>query len=132
VYRAIFKLCLIMATGPAMAADWSCSDPDTLPQQGLNFCALQDSKKADAELNQVWATLFPKLKTWDRDTIPQWQGLPDAVLNAQRAWIAYRDAHCSAEGFRYRGGSIEPLIYHACRARVTRERTLQLKDYLEN
>ena len=38
--RAIFKLCLIMATGPAMAADWSCSDPDTLAATGIEFlCA---------------------------------------------------------------------------------------------
>ena len=55
----------------------------------------------------------------------------DALLKAQRSWIAFRDGHCETEGFKYRGGSIEPLIVHSCRATLTRQRTQQLNSLLE-
>ena len=130
--RAAFLLAVLMMPVAACANEWSCDDRSILPQQGLNMCALLDFEQADAELNRAWQTVFPKLKARDKDINEQWQGLPDAVLKAQRSWIAYRDTHCSAEGFRYRGGSIEPLIYHACRATLTRARTQQINEYLEN
>jgi uncharacterized protein YecT (DUF1311 family) len=51
------------------------------------------------------------------------------LREAQRAWIVFRDAHCTVEGYdQARGGSMEPMVYHGCRARLTRERTRQLEE----
>ena len=53
-------------------------------------------------------------------------------LCAQRAWLIFRDAHCTVEGYEARGGSMEPMVYNGCRARITRERTAQLRPSPEN
>lgn len=130
--RVAAALCLcVLPLYAGQAQDWNCNDPDNLPQQGMNYCASVDFNAADAELNAAWKTVFPQLKTRDADVDTQWKGLPETVLKAQRAWIKFRDAHCTAEGFKYRGGSIEPLIYHSCRAALTRERTKQITSFLE-
>lgn len=51
--RILTLLFLIFAV-PAHAQNWDCSDPGNLPQQGMNYCAHQDWKTADAELNRVY------------------------------------------------------------------------------
>lgn len=127
-------LILLFALAPSSAAnaqDWNCRDAGNLPQQGMNFCAFKGFEKADAELNATWKQVFPKTKTFEAEVDEQFKGWPDALLKAQRAWITYRDAHCTSEGFKFRGGSMEPFIYNSCRAGLTQERTKQLKYLME-
>jgi uncharacterized protein YecT (DUF1311 family) len=51
------------------------------------------------------------------------------LRDAQRAWVTFRDAHCTLQGYNdARGGSMEPMSFNICRASVTRERTAQLRD----
>ena len=49
------------------------------------------------------------------------------LLEAQRAWLRFRDGHCASVGYQARGGSLEPLLIATCKAELTRERTRQLK-----
>jgi len=59
--------------------------------------------------------------------------LPRASVNtSQGAWIAYRNAECSAEAAPYRGGSIYPLIYLTCEVYVTDARTALIQHVLAN
>jgi len=55
-----------------------------------------------------------------------------ALLEAQRAWITFRDAHCTAVALPNQGGTIHPLIYNSCRAAVTRQRTEQLRELVKS
>ena len=116
---------------PLAAQDVDCSDPGNLPQQGMNFCALKEFEAEDRKLNTTWKRVFGELKARDAELGEPFRGMPDALLKAQRSWIAFRDGHCETEGFKYRGGSIEPLIVHSCRATLTRQRTQQLNSLLE-
>lgn len=96
-----------------------CANPQT--QMDMNACAAQDYQTADADLNSAWADLRQA-----RGEDPSW----DAILEAQRLWIPFRDAHCEAEAAPYEGGSIQPLIRLSCLATVTNHRTTQLRDLL--
>src|SRR6478672_5902751 len=49
------------------------------------------------------------------------------LREAQRAWVAFRDAHCRLESFEARGGSMQPMIDGNCRAAITRARTAELR-----
>ena len=131
--RALLPFVVLMAASvsPLGAQDIDCSDPGNLPQQGMNYCALKDFEAEDRKLNAAWKRVFGEIKARDADLGEPFRGMPDALLNAQRSWIAFRDGHCETEGFKYRGGSIEPLIYHSCRAEMTRQRTQQLNSLLE-
>ena len=109
-----------------------CSDSGQLTQLAMNFCASEEFGAADAELNAAWKNVFPEIKSrasgGDDNLQKDW---PSRVLEAQRSWITFRDAHCESVSFAYRGGSIEPLIFQNCRTELTRQRTRQIKALIE-
>jgi uncharacterized protein YecT (DUF1311 family) len=63
----------------------------------------------------------------DADLDGDMKGAEKALVTAQRAWIAYRDAECEARGFQARGGTMEPMLVAGCIADVTDARTKELK-----
>jgi uncharacterized protein YecT (DUF1311 family) len=94
-----------------------------------------DYQAADAQLNAAYRTAMARMKQLDRGTRPA--DLPpaeragpsysQALLNSQRAWLAYRDANCRAFSYEYRGGSAQGLSNRVCLTRVTRARTTELR-----
>ena len=63
------------------------------------------------------------------DTRPGWFA---SLLEAQRAWIAFRDAHCRVDGYMARGGSLEPLLVSTCKTALTKARTAQLQELADS
>ena len=120
---------LVMALAlQAQAREYHCDDPQN--QHDMNACAAIDFEAADAELNAAWAAAIAGAREMDAEINREYDQAPtsEAVLReAQRAWIAFRDAHCALEGYAMRGGSAEPLLYNGCRARITEQRTGQLR-----
>ncbi|WP_375271553.1 lysozyme inhibitor LprI family protein [Sphingomonas sp.] len=94
-----------------------------------------DYQAADAQLNAAYRTAMARMKQLDRGTRPA--DLPpaernkpsysQALLNSQRAWLAYRDANCRVFSYEYRGGSAQALSSRVCLTRVTRARTAELR-----
>jgi len=54
-----------------------------------------------------------------------------ALLTAERAWLAYRDAHCETVGLEYRGGAYEDEADGKCVNEMDRKRTVELKALLD-
>ena len=48
------------------------------------------------------------------------------LVTAQRLWIEYRDANCTAERELYAGGTAATPVYLACLEAMTRARTNEL------
>jgi uncharacterized protein YecT (DUF1311 family) len=118
--------CLMMGI-PAMAQDEPQVDCDNAQTQvEMNYCAHVDWEAADTELNSTYKDVREALKVRDRDLVAGELKAADRLLDAQRAWIAYRDAHCEVDSFSARGGSMQPMLYSGCLATVTRNRTKQL------
>ncbi len=111
---------------------WNCDDP--VAQQEMNWCAEKEYDRADMALNAQWKKTAAAMKERDAqwnssfDTRP---GYFDTLLAAQRAWLQYRDAHCTSEGYFFRGGSMEPLMVSTCKTRLTEQRTEQLQFLIE-
>jgi uncharacterized protein YecT (DUF1311 family) len=113
-------------------ADWNCEEPTR--QQEMNWCAAQEYEKADRALNRQWKETAAAMKARDES----WQEnsmRPDArpgffasLLEAQRAWLKFRDAHCRLDGYYARGGSLEPLLVSSCRTALTEMRTRELRE----
>lgn len=106
-----------------------CSNPQT--QLDLNQCAGEDYDKADKELNAEYQKLRKTLAERDKDADENTKGAVDALVAAQRAWVAFRDANCKLSGFQARGGSMEPMIIASCLADMSREQTEELKSLSE-
>ena len=54
-----------------------------------------------------------------------------ALLTAERAWLAYRDAHCETVGLEYRGGAEEDEADGKCVNEMDHKRTVELKALLD-
>jgi uncharacterized protein YecT (DUF1311 family) len=80
-------------------------------------CFYHAYEKSDAELNQLYRRVLTVVVGNDLVNL---QG-------AQRLWIRFRDANCSAEYDLYTGGSAAPTVKYACLEAVTRHRTEELK-----
>lgn len=115
------------------ASSPDCDNAQT--QAVMNYCAAQDFRRADAELNALWNKVIADAREAEKDyrsyntNKNDERPSSDIVLrNAQRAWLKFRDNHCAWEAYgEARGGSMEPMVYESCRARLTAERLDQLR-----
>jgi uncharacterized protein YecT (DUF1311 family) len=94
---------------------------DAVTQADMNMCAADDFRAADADLNRAYQALRSRLSG---------EGAREALLTAQRAWLALRDAECEFSTSAARGGSVHAMLVRQCLAEQTRSRTERLKTYL--
>ena len=95
-------------------------------QQTLNANAAEEFQRVDAILQRVWEQASSRVHELDAPADSALTGWHTALQDAQDAWLAYREAHCVAEAFRFRGGSIEPMVLYACKTLLTHRRIAEL------
>ena len=100
---------------------------NAMTQFDMNNCFCAQYQKADAELNRVYRQL---LAANEADKVST-----EKLKNAQRAWIAFRDAELEAiypttDDPRLTYGSVYPMCYCIAQQSLTEERTKQLKRML--
>lgn len=91
-------------------------------QLEMNQITIDNLKKADNELNQVYKKLMQKLDEKEKNLL----------ITAQKNWIKFRDSKCEFEKQQYDGGSIQPSIYYTFLAECTEDRIKDLKRNLED
>ncbi|KGM33283.1 lysozyme inhibitor LprI family protein [Inquilinus limosus] len=116
--KALIASAILLAALPA-AAQQDCPDDS---QAGLNQCAGDAYKKADAALNAAYKQVMARLK--DSEAAAK------SLVAAQRAWIAYRDAECDFMSSGVEGGSARPMIVAQCLEQLTTRRADDLKALL--
>jgi uncharacterized protein YecT (DUF1311 family) len=90
-------------------------------QLEMNTQSFQDYEKADAKMVLVYKKV---LKTFTDEAAKK------IFIEAQRAWIKYKETHCKFIASGYEGGSMKPMIYSSCLMGITNQRTKQLHEYL--
>jgi uncharacterized protein YecT (DUF1311 family) len=113
--NALAVLSLLAVVVTAAEGAERCASPTT--QAEMNRCAYEELQRADAALNRAYQKVLRSLEP-DRQK---------KLQAAERAWLAYRDAHCAFEASESEGGSIYPLEYSTCRTELTKQRTAQLR-----
>jgi len=99
------------------------SECDRAQTQGeINACASSQAQAADEKLNLVYRQLRAKLKGSTQE---------QQLIKAQVAWIKFRDADCEYARDQYEGGTFAPAAKAFCLNRVTKQRTQDLEEYLE-
>ncbi len=114
VGAALFVLAHWTSLGFAKECDGRGSQTD------LNLCEGENFKQADAKLNAVYARLLKKISAAGQPKLRQ----------AQKAWIAYRDAQCAFETLGTIDGSIHSMVVAQCLADVTEQQTKRLQHQL--
>ncbi|MBE9179859.1 DUF1311 domain-containing protein [Oculatella sp. LEGE 06141] len=101
-----------------MAAE--CDNPQT--QVEINICAQAGYEAADRQLNRVYQQLKNSLNSQEQEQL----------IEAEEAWIEFRDSNCELESSQFEGGSIQPTIRYGCLEEMTRNRTAELQQQLES
>ena len=116
-------LCLLAGTAPAQKMKRQTAKdpcPGAYTQYDMNACAHREFQAADAALNRIYNQFFSRLEEARRAKLKE----------AELAWLKYRDGNCEFVSSEFEGGSMRPMVHSFCLARVTRERTAELKAQL--
>jgi uncharacterized protein YecT (DUF1311 family) len=91
---------------------------DSPVQADLNACADAAFKAADAQLNAAYAAVRQRLSDDGQKRL----------RDAERAWMAYRDAECMFRSSGDDGGSAAVMVDAQCQADLTTERARYLES----
>jgi uncharacterized protein YecT (DUF1311 family) len=116
--RAFLIAALLLALPVAGHAQSRGSCASARSQMQMNECAARELRAAEARMTQAYDALRTGLT-------PAHQA---QLADAQRAWTAFRAAHCNFEGLEAEGGSMQPMVVSFCMAELTDARTRQLRQ----
>jgi uncharacterized protein YecT (DUF1311 family) len=131
VLASLFFGGLVLGAPVAWAQEDQIDCENAMTQADMNMCANKDYEAADKELNAVYKKAMASMKATDTELAgidTNLVGAVEALKNAQRAWIGYRDGQCELAGFEARGGSMEPMLVSGCLTDLTKKRTDELKE----
>ena len=111
-------LALMLLAAPAWAEDVDCNNAMTQPD--MNFCSGKGYQAADKVLNSTYAKLMAAADESDKKRL----------RNAERAWIAFRDAQCGYETSASIDGTIHPMEVSGCYTSKTIARTKELESLM--
>jgi uncharacterized protein YecT (DUF1311 family) len=118
--RMFFATALTAIAPIAVALAQDCANATS--QMAMSGCADQAYRKTDAELNAVYNQITDRLKR-DKESMK-------LLINAQKAWLAFRDAECTFSTSASAQGSVYPMLVAQCRDGLTSKRIDELKTYL--
>lgn len=114
---------LILAAPLSVAAARADECANAMDQATMDECAGKDFDAADKKLNDAYKQITDRLK----DNAASKKRLVDA----QRAWVAFRDSECAFQGGpRETAGSVYPMVVANCQTGLTEKRLKDLQDYL--
>jgi uncharacterized protein YecT (DUF1311 family) len=98
----------------------NCSKPIT--DRELRICSQLHYDRENGKLNRVYNQLQQQLPN----------NRKQQLIESQKLWIVFRDAHCDFRRSRVAGGTADPIIYYGCLAQLTQLRTSELTGYTQN
>jgi len=105
-----------------------CMDTDQ-SNAGMKQCTWSAGEAADKVLNQTYQRVS---KEWGAGDDADAKERKKRLVNAQRAWVTFRDAQCLLDGAAMLGGTGEGLAQGICLYDQTRVRVKQIEDVLEH
>jgi uncharacterized protein YecT (DUF1311 family) len=109
-----------LASNAFAAPKVNCDNPQATPE--INYCAEQAYQAADKLLNANYKKLVATLT----DNTEK-----ERLVNAQRAWVSFRDKHCEFETYSMRQGTGYSGYLSACLEELTKSRAEALKKLLD-
>lgn len=123
----IASACLPLTLSAQTGAPVDCGKATTTVE--LNYCEELELQKADKALNAAYRALLARIdRTTEHDgkVRAEWR---KTVQDAQRKWIAFRDADCNgAVAYEWYGGTGATLAVLGCMREMTLARTKELRE----
>ena len=119
---ALYPPCLGQASG-------QCQDlPGGSTTVGMADCIMAETAAWDAILNEEYKATQQANEAADTDGHSPVMDRSDALRDAQRAWIAFRDADCAARYAMWQDGTIRTIVGANCQLTMTAQRAIELRD----
>jgi len=116
---------LLLASGRAAALD--CANALTTPD--INECASVEQKKVEARLNTTYKTVLAYLDHADPIIKDDAASAKLKLIEAQRAWIKFREADCQAQYEFNASGTIRTVLWISCMQAHAEQRTRDLESF---
>ncbi len=126
VFATFLGLSSISSMAAAQTAD-PCKTQDNTIE--INECGKIELAKKDKELNAAYQQLLKKLAPADKSDDTKYAEVKKQLIEAQKNWIKYRDADCSAKYTLYEQGSIRGIVHLSCLIQRTEQRTKELLNW---
>ena len=118
----------------ALASAWKPSPCAATTQAGAEACGRRDLAAAERPMEAEMARIARVLKQPARRRTTRAAGPKAmAIITAdQRAWLAWRNAHCDRVAYALSDSSAEAIVRLDCRTKMTVERTRDLSTVARN
>ncbi|SUX30618.1 lysozyme inhibitor LprI family protein [Chromobacterium vaccinii] len=123
----LLALLALFASHAALAEDDPCQNASSTLE--INDCKQKQFDARDKALNERYRELLNKLRADEAQSGAK--DKPSALLiQAQRKWIAFRDADCNTKYQIYIDGSIRNAVFLDCKIERTEQRLKELDPKL--
>lgn len=95
---------------------------------GMSDCILAETREWDAILNEQYRATQAVNAEADAAGHSPMMDRTDALRDAQREWITFRDADCGARYAMWQDGTIRTIVGANCQMTMTAGRALDLRD----
>ncbi|WP_169805835.1 lysozyme inhibitor LprI family protein [Azohydromonas lata] len=124
--NCLFVLCAaFLAALPAHALDCK----NAMNTMDMNDCAAIEQKAVEVRLNEVYQRVMKELDKPDEE-LEKYSEVRKKLLEAQRAWIRFRQSDCDAQYAYHMDGSMRNLVYLGCMRSRAERRIKDLEEYL--
>jgi uncharacterized protein YecT (DUF1311 family) len=123
------KFVLILAMLAAAGAEPDCNSSVT---SEIDECARIRFEAADRELNVEYQQVLESLARPTVDpTQTQYKDARRMLIQAQKAWVAFRKKDCDAVREYWREGPLQTSMYFECMTNRTEQRTKEIASFIE-
>lgn len=106
------------------------NEPDGYSNMGMVSCVNAETAAWDMLLNREYQAAQGAARRADSDEPDaRWAVRTQRLKEAQRAWIAYRDAKCASEGAVWGTGTMRSTSVASCLMEMTARRTIELRIF---
>ena len=101
---------------------------------GISLCLSSEAEVWDVFLNEEYQKSMSWAKSADQEDqeyFPEFANRASALRDAQRAWIAFRDAECSLAYAAWGAGSMRHIAGNDCIMTLTAKRAIEVRNIRE-
>lgn len=127
--RSLF-LAILLCSVNAFAddgADVDCSNAITTME--VDICASRELEIVETDLNKAYQSLMRGLTKPEPGEEENYALARKRLLEAQRAWVTFREADCQAQYALHASGTIRNAIYIGCMSERATQRIKELRNY---
>lgn len=114
--RCMIALLLAVCASGAAAVD--CKNAVATPD--INECASIEQKKVEDKLNKAYQQVIKSIGE---------PATKKALIEAQRAWVRFREADCKAVYEQYKTGTIRTVMFIGCMQEHAEQRIKDLESF---